>query len=156
MLESREVELWVLLLLVQRWVLGLSLGLVLGFWWTVSSSSCSFGSLGKHWQPRKDGAHHKGVSHPQQSVGTRVQPLQWEVWGLHTGNSSAGWLCFPPLSGREQDRAWVGWPLHIMGWLGEGSFSGNPPGCGGSSSSPALSLVFTSFHKQPFLVRTRF
>lgn len=42
-------------------------------------------ALGEHWQPREDGAHHEGVSHPQQSVGAGVQPLQREVWGLHTG-----------------------------------------------------------------------
>ena len=39
---------------------------------------------GEHWQPREDGAHHEGVSHPQQSVGACVQPLQREVWGIHT------------------------------------------------------------------------
>lgn len=55
------------------------------------------GPLGEHWQPREDGAHHKGVSHPQQSVGAGVQPLQWEVWGLHTGNQlSQHSFIFPP------------------------------------------------------------
>lgn len=34
------------------------------------------GPPGEHWQSREDGAHHEGVSHPQQSVGAGVQPLQ--------------------------------------------------------------------------------
>ena len=57
---------------------------------------------GEHRQPREDGAHHEGVPHPQQSVGACVQPLQREVWGIHTGNSSVGTVCppFPALQGR--------------------------------------------------------
>lgn len=30
------------------------------------------GPVGEHWQPREDGTHHEGVSHPQQSVGAGV------------------------------------------------------------------------------------
>jgi protein Jade-1 len=43
--------------------------------------SCALWISEVSMSPPEDGAHHQGVSYPQQSVGTGVQPLQ-EVWGL--------------------------------------------------------------------------
>ena len=58
---------------------------------------------GEHRLPREDGAHHEGVSHPQQSVGPGVQPLQREVRGLHTGTAwPQGFISFPVSQGAER------------------------------------------------------